>query len=191
MAGEGVKLGEVISKQELRLLVEGKLDWDKTKALISGYKDEDRFQKFVEVFQEKVSWEERILLPLSDRLFIVEKGEDRVAKCICGYEFGDYRENWKLRALIYVREGEEEIEELYPYPSRPDPRYCEVREYICPGCGNLLEVDCVPFGYPVIMDVLPDLDTFYSEWLGKPLRTKKEFKDLSYDVIETWLREKV
>jgi acetone carboxylase gamma subunit len=43
------------------------------------------------------------------------------------------------------------------------------REYICPGCATLLEVDAVPPGWPVIFDFLPDLEGFYEEWLGRPL----------------------
>ena len=64
---------------------------------------------YVEILQEKVPWKEKILLPLTDELYIVEKGEERLIKCSCGYEFGDYRENWKLKALIHVRDSEEEI----------------------------------------------------------------------------------
>ncbi len=175
-------------KEVIRALVEARLPWDRVKPIISGYKDEDRFDKYITVHQEKVPWEERILLLLTDELYIVEKGKERLVKCSCGYEFGDYRENWKLKALIHVRDTEQEIEELYPstYPSRPDLELCEFREYYCPGCGNQLEVEVVPFGYPAIFDFLPDLDTFYREWLGKPLKIEKKFEDLSYRLIASW-----
>ena len=138
--------------------------------------------------QKRLGWPEKILVPLQEHLYIVEKEGKKIIKCECGYEFGDYRENWKLKALIHVRDSEEEIEELYPpaYPSRPDLELCEVREYYCPGCGNQLEVEAVPFGYPVVFDFLPDLDTFYREWLGRPLKTEKKFEDLSYEFIEKW-----
>jgi acetone carboxylase gamma subunit len=33
----------------------------------------------------------------------------------------------------------------------------------------LLEVEAVPPGYPVVHDFLPDLEGFYSEWLGREL----------------------
>ena len=176
------------SKETIKDLIEARLPWERVKWIISGYKDEDRFDKYVEILQEKVPWKERILLPLTDELYIVEKEEERVVKCSCGYEFGDYRKNWKLSALIHVRDSEEEIRELYPagYPSRPHLDLCEIREYYCPGCGNQLEVEVVPFGYPVVFDFLPDLDTFYREWLGKPLKDEMKFADLSYDVIKEW-----
>jgi len=85
------------SKEEIRDLIEGKLPWVRTKHIISGYKDEDRFDKYVEILQEKVPWQEQILLPLTDELFIVQKEAAMVVKCSCGHEFGDYRENWKLK----------------------------------------------------------------------------------------------
>ncbi len=177
-------------KEVIRDLVEERLPWDRVKSLISGYKDYDRFDKYVEVLQERMPWKERILLPLTNELYKVEKGDGRIVKCSCGQEFGDYRENWKLKALIHVRDSDEEIRELYPRPGAVDPEYCEVREYYCPGCGTQLEVETVPFGYPAIFDFLPDLDTFYAEWLGRPLKTQKEFKDLTYDLTESWGSEK-
>ena len=45
----------------------------------------------------------------------------------------------------------------------------EIREFICPGCGTLLEVEAVPPGYPVTFDFLPDLEGFYEQILGRPL----------------------
>jgi acetone carboxylase gamma subunit len=178
------------SKEVIRDLIEGKLPWSPTKSIISGYKDEDRFDKYVEILQDKVHWSEKILLPLTDELYIVQKGEERVIKCSCGHEFGDYRINWKLNALTHVRDTEEELQELYPYPGAQEPEYCEIREYYCPHCGALLQVDTVPFGYPVVFDFLPDLDAFYRDWLGRPLPHEKEFKDLSSEFIKKeWLKE--
>jgi len=183
-----VEASESYPKETIKELIEGRLPWERLKWIISGYKDEDRFFKVIEVLQENVPWKEKILLPLTDDLYIIEKDEERIVKCFCGHEFGDYRENWKLKALIHVRDTEEEVEELYPsaYETRPPLELCEIREYYCPGCGNQLEVEVVPFGYPIIFDFLPDLDTFYREWLESPLRNKMEFKDLSYEVIKDW-----
>ncbi len=45
----------------------------------------------------------------------------------------------------------------------------EIREFICPGCATLLEVEAVPPGCPIVFDFLPDLETFYRDWLKRPL----------------------
>ena len=90
-------------------------------------------------------------------------------KCDCGHEFCDYRENWKLEALINVRETVESLREIYPDKMHGDPEWNALREYFCPGCKTLLEVEAVPPGYPVIHDFVPDLEGFYEDWLGRPL----------------------
>lgn len=176
-------------KKELKDLIDGKLPWSRVRAIISGPKDDDRFDKYLKILQDRVPWKNKILLPLAEHLNIVEKGEDRIVKCDCGYEYGDYRENWKLKAFIYVRETEEKLDEVFFGPRKPDPKFCEVREYYCPGCGVQLEVETLPVGYPAIFDFLPDIDAFYREWLGRPLETEKEFKDLTYELTQKWGQE--
>jgi acetone carboxylase gamma subunit len=185
---KGGKMGKEISypKDVIRDLIDGKLPWEQTKRIISGFKDKDRFDKYLEILQERMPWKERILLPFAEHLYIVEKEGERIVKCDCGHEFGEYRENWKLKALIDVVETEEEMDELYPGLAKPDVHYCEIRRFYCPGCGTQLEVETVPRGYPFIFDFLPDIDTFYKEWLGKPLSGEKEFKDLTYERIKKW-----
>lgn len=176
------------SKQDLKDLYEGKLPWEKVMEIMSRPKDDDRFEKYIEILQEKVPWPERILLPIGEHLYIVQKGKERIVKCDCGHEFGDYRRNWKLSALILVRDTREKLGEIYPGTKCPDPALCEVREFICPGCGTLLKVESVPVGYPIIFDFLPDLDAFYRDWLGKPLPNPVEFKDRSTEVIQSWAK---
>lgn len=121
----------------------------------------------LEILQEKVSWEEPILLPLHEHLYIVSKVGERIVKCDCGYEFGDYRENWKTKCQIRVRDTEEDIRELYPKYMGCDTEWEELREFYCPGCLTLLDTESVPPGYPVVFNFLPDIDTFYEKWLGR------------------------
>ncbi|MEU5845306.1 acetone carboxylase subunit gamma [Saccharopolyspora shandongensis] len=45
----------------------------------------------------------------------------------------------------------------------------EIREFICPGCTTLLEVEAATPGFSIVFDFLPDLETFYSDWLNRPL----------------------
>jgi acetone carboxylase gamma subunit len=173
-------------KEEIRDLIDGELPWDRVRTIISSPKDDDRFDTVIAILQERVGFSERILLPLGEHLYIVEKGDERVVKCDCGHEFGDYRINWKLGALIHVRDTEEKLDRVFFGPRKPDPRLCEVREYYCPGCGAQLEVETVPVGHPAVFDFLPDLDTFYSEWMGRPLPRRKEFEDRTHEVTRAW-----
>lgn len=173
------------SKETIQGLMDGKLAWDVTKRIISDIKDTNRFDTYVQILQERVKFNEKILLPLTEHLYIVQKGADRIVKCDCGYEFGDYRENWKLKALIGVLETNEDLDTFYPGYAKPDPKVCEIRRFFCPGCAAQLEVEAVPRGYPILFEFLPDLDSFYAEWLGRPLPDAKEFKDLSYEFIHS------
>jgi acetone carboxylase, gamma subunit len=150
-------------------LIDGKLPWEQTKRIMSAFKDKDRFDKYIAVLQERVEWEEQILLPIGEHLAIVQKGAERVVKCDCGHEFGPYTENWKMKASVFVRDTQELLEELYPGPKACDPSLQELREFICPSCGTLLEVEAVPPGYPVTFDFLPDLEGFYEQMLERPL----------------------
>ncbi|MCX6000116.1 MAG: acetone carboxylase subunit gamma [Chloroflexi bacterium] len=174
------------SKQDLMDLYDGKMAWARIKEFISRPKDDDRFEKYVEILQERMPWKERILLPIGEHLYIVQKGKDRVVKCSCGREFGDYRRNWKLSALIFVRDTREKLEEIYPGVRCPDPDFCEIREFYCAGCGTLLKVDSVPVGCPILLDFLPNLDAFYRDWLGKPLPPAGEYADMSNEVTLSW-----
>jgi acetone carboxylase gamma subunit len=186
-------LADVASEENLRRLVEGNLPYEDVKKLIRmDVKDEDRFWKYLKILQEKVSWKDKILLRLGDHLYIVQKdGNQRVVKCDCGHEFGDYRQNWKLNALVNVRSTPEEFLEIRPIGfASPDHEVAEVREFYCPGCVAQLAVEVVPHGYPFLFEMLPDLDTFYREILGKPLPGESEDKeplaDRSVGLTKTW-----
>ena len=157
-------------RNTLEKLIDGKLPWPEVKRIMCSFKDRNRFEKCIEILQDRVDWKEKILLPLGLHLYIVEKDDNsRVVKCDCGFEFGDYQQNWKMKALIYVRDTEESLQEIYPPLMHSDPSSIVLRDYHCPGCMTQLEVEAVPPGYPVIFDFQPDLDTFYREWLGKEI----------------------
>ncbi|MEW5947195.1 MAG: acetone carboxylase subunit gamma [bacterium] len=156
------------TKKEIEDLVDAKLSFDDLHRMMSSFKDPDRFEKYIGVLQKKVPWNEPILLPLGPHLYIVQKPDGaRVVRCDCGYEFGDCRANWKLSALIHVRNTDESLREVYPPMMHSVPEWMEIREFYCPGCAAQLEVEAVPPGYPFVFDFLPDIDTFYRDWLGK------------------------
>ena len=150
-------------------LIDGELDWPKVKEIISHPKDPERFDQVIRILQDRAAWDEKILLPLAEHLYIVQKGAARIIKCDCGHEFGPYTENWKHAARVHVRNDVESLKELYRSYEHSDPDWMELREYFCPGCFALLEVEALPPGYPVIFDFKPDLEAFYEKVLGRPL----------------------
>lgn len=101
----------------------------------------------------KVAWVDKIIIDLQEHLYIVEKGDRKVIKCDCGYEFGDYKMNWKYNALVYDRNPRE----IYPGKGGHDPDWCTYREFYCPGCLAQLEVEAVPHGMPFLCPVELDL----------------------------------
>ncbi len=157
-------------EQTIADLVDGRLPPESLKSMMSSFKDSDRFIKYLRVLQARVPWSDPILLPLGPHLYIVGRADGaRVVRCDCGHEFGDYRHNWKLSALILVRDTEERLHEIYPRMMHADPDWMVLREFVCPGCATLLEVEAVPPGYPIVVDFQPDLEAFYRDWLGLEL----------------------
>ena len=154
-------------KKTLERMIKGDLSWEELRPIISGRKDAERFETILEILQEKVSWSEKIILPLHEHLYIVSKDGQRIVKCDCGYEFCEYTINWKTKCRIRVRDTFAAIEELYLKDMGSDPTWQELREYFCPGCFTLLDVEAVTPGFPTIFNFLPDIDAFYEEWLGR------------------------
>ena len=162
-----------VDRTTLADLIDERLDREEIHAIQSGRKDSARFDTYVAVLQERAPFDDPIVLPFGEHLAIVAKpGGGHVTKCLhCGHEFGDFRDNWKLEALIHVRDSEEKLLEVYPRMMHGDPAYEEIREFFCPGCTTQLEVDAVTPGYPVIHDFVPDLEGFYRDWLGREVPT--------------------
>ncbi|MQM38754.1 Acetone carboxylase gamma subunit [wastewater metagenome] len=158
------------TKKDVQELVDGTLGWETTHRMLSMPKDAQRFVLYREVLQEKVDWDDPILLPLGPHLYVVVNADgDWVTQCSCGHEFCDYRQNWKLEALVHVRDSKEELNELYPELMSPDPEWQVYREYYCPKCGVQHDVEAPTPWYPVIHDFEPDIETFYRDWLEIPL----------------------
>lgn len=172
-------------------IVDDDLSWEEWKQLLKlPRKDTDRIQKYLEGLQKKTGFAEPILMRVGDHLYIVKAAEGRVIKCDCGHVFGDYRVNWKLSAVVHVRETAESIGEVYRREDfAPEPGWMEVREFYCPGCATQLCVEVVPPGYPPIFEFLPDIDTFYREWIEKPLDDESPdwYEDRTQTVTSSWV----
>lgn len=161
---------QTYTRETIEQLVEGTLPWRDLKRMMSSFKDPGRFDVYIEIVQSRVPWEDRVLLPLSDNLFIVQRPDgERVTKSRAGFDFGDYRRNWKLNALIFERDSDELMDEVYPRLMGADPQWMTLREFYCPVSLTLLDVEAVPPGYPIVHAFQPDLEGFYREWLGRPL----------------------
>lgn len=182
-----------VTKEMLADLMDGRLQDDYVQRLQRmRRKDSGRFWTYLEVLQDRVPWDDKILIRLTDHLYVVRKagGGGRIVKCDCGHEFGDYRVNWKLGCRVRVRRTAAEFEEVYSPPYViPEPDWMSIREYYCPGCAAQLAVEVTPPGYPPVFDMLPDLDTLYRDILGKPLEDESPdwFRDRTSEVTAAWL----
>jgi len=161
----------VYTKKEISDLVDGRLPFGTAHRMLSMPKDPDRFEKYLAVLQERVGWEDRIILPRGPHLYIVQEATTQrwVNKCSCGHVMGDYDENWKLHASIFVRNSEALLNELQPKLMAPHHDWQEIREFFCPACGILHDVEAPVPWYPILNEFEPDIDTFYREWVGLPL----------------------
>jgi acetone carboxylase gamma subunit len=155
-------------QKKIEELVDGTIDPDTLHTMLSAPKDQDRFTKYLEVLQARVPWDDPILLPYGPHLYCVQKKDTKqwVIRCGCGHDFCDQAENWKLNALVNVRDTPEEMAELYPNLMAPTSSWQVIREYFCPECATLHDVEAPTPWYPVIKDFEPDIETFYRDWLN-------------------------
>ena len=180
-----------VSHELIEQLIDGTIDNENATRLIKmERKDKGRFLNYIAVLQQRVAWPDKILLRLGDKLYIViNDKKERVCKCECGHEFGDYRKNWKLACKIRTRKTLEEMQQVYdPTPAVPEPGWQEIREFFCPSCASQLAVEVVAPGYPIVFEMLPDLDKFYDEYLGIPLDDAANdwYDDQSHAVTLKW-----
>lgn len=179
-----------VTAEHVRLLAEGRLAPDDFKRLMRlSPKDATRFRDYIEHLRQTVQLDGLILMRISEHLYIVETAAGtRVVKCDCGHDFGDYQVNWKLAALIRVRETQADMAAVYhPIEAVPEEGWLEIREFYCPGCASQLAVECVAPGYPVVFEFLPDLDPFYREWVGLPLASEpRDLEDHTGEVTQIW-----
>lgn len=118
------------NKEQVAHLAAGTLDWDTTFRMLSMPKDKARFGMYVEALQAKVTFPDRIVLPLGPHLYIVQSAKNKqwIVKCDCGHEFCGYKENWKMFANIYVRDTPEAMADVYPALMAPDTKWQVYRE---------------------------------------------------------------
>jgi acetone carboxylase gamma subunit len=157
-------------ERQVAQLIEGELGWEELRNdVLPDPKDGQRFEVTRRLLEERVEWDNPILVSINDHLYAVGSDQGRIVTCDCGHEFCSLSDNWKHHARVRVREDESEHREIYPEYGTPHPDWdFQLREWLCPGCYAQLDVDAVPVGYPVEKRFEPDVDTFYEEWPGEP-----------------------
>ena len=71
-----------------------------------------------------------------------------------------------MHAVMFVRNSDELLEEVFPRMGHCDPEWQELREFYCPSCARQLEVEAVAPCYPVVHEFLPDVEGFYRGLAG-------------------------
>jgi acetone carboxylase gamma subunit len=161
------------SLEVTRALMNRDLAWPDLVKLMREPKSENRFDEMISAVQDMVPWKEQILLPLGENLFIVVKKGKAIIKTMGGAELCAWNENWKMKCRVRIRKTKADLNKIFPPEHMTiDPELVELREWICPKSGMLIDVDCVPPTYPVEVDFTPDLDAFYTQWLGRKLPVK-------------------
>lgn len=162
-------------KHQIEKLIDGSLSWQELRNdVLPDPKDDQRFEVTRQVLQENVDWEDTILVPLNDHLYVVGTEDGRRIKAECGHELCDADENWKMHCEIRVRESPDELQEIYTDWMSPDEDWAfQLREYFCPNCYEQLDVEAVPAGYPILQKFEPDIDAFYEKWTDKPAPDKR------------------
>lgn len=160
-----------VSPELLEDMLEEKLSRRAVKEIQSGFKDDGRFDAWLAVLQKRAEWDDPIVLPLGEGLNVVKRESDGeyMIRTDAGADLCGWKENWKMHAVVFVRDSDELMGEIYPKLAHSDPDWMELREFYCPLSGALLEVEALPPGYPVVHDFLPDLPGFYRGWLGREL----------------------
>jgi acetone carboxylase gamma subunit len=78
----------------------------------------------------------------------------------CGHDIAPARGNYKRGLLLYDRDPREIYQKVIDaeYSHAPDPQWCRIIEFYCPGCLTQLEVEYLPPGHPITHDMELDID---------------------------------
>jgi acetone carboxylase gamma subunit len=78
----------------------------------------------------------------------------------CGHKIGPARRNYKEGLLVAHRDPREVHNPVVAgeYGFAPDPTWCRIVEFYCPGCATLVENEYLPPGHPITHDIELDID---------------------------------
>lgn len=88
---------------------------------------------------------------------------------VCHHDIGNARANYKEGLLVHDRNPQEIHKPLldprrYKNTFAPNPKWCALLEYYCPGCGTLVEVEYLVPGHPPVHDIELDIDALKLQW---------------------------
>lgn len=101
--------------------------------------------------------------------------DDETWQCrACSQVLGPARKSYKEGCLIADRDPGEIHDPVVEgeYGFAPDPEWCRIVEFYCPGCAALVEVEYLPPGHPLTHDLELDIDALkrkYTATSGEPL----------------------
>lgn len=87
---------------------------------------------------------------------------------VCGTDLIGARQNYKEGCLVYERNPHE----IHPpmlegeFTMAPDPEWCRIVEFYCPGCGTMVENQYLPPGHPITHDIELDIDALKKKHSG-------------------------
>src|SRR6202051_3589436 len=90
----------------------------------------------------------------------------------CGHDRGPARDNYKEGTLVYDRDPREIPRPLidparYEFTFAPDPAWCRILEFYCPGGGTQIETEDLPPGHPATSHIHIDLDALQAQWAAR------------------------
>lgn len=90
----------------------------------------------------------------------------------CDHEIASARTNYKEGLLVYERNPREVHKpvmdpEKYEYTFGPDPKFCTIYEFYCPGCGVMVEVEYQVPGHLPVHDIDLDIDALKAQWSSR------------------------
>ena len=96
---------------------------------------------------------------------------------VCSRVIGSARSNYKEGLLVHDRNPQEIHKPLldpkrYKNTFSPNPKWCALLEYYCPGCGTLVEVEYVVPGHPPVHDIELDIDALKTQWASRKEMTE-------------------
>ena len=80
----------------------------------------------------------------------------------CEHTLGPAEDDYKRGLLLYDRDPRDinppgfDGEHTYA----PDPDWCRIVEYYCPGCATQVETEYLPPGHPLTRDIDIDVDAY-------------------------------